>query len=219
MASAGNASTIKISIPANPGFAPITVNLAANGTTVVELQNQIDLIENNKVDGIDNKGLLITASTPISCYYDVAGDGKNTTIYVLKGTNALGAQFTVPYQLNMEASEDGPSTNDFIIVATEDQTKVNIFPKGDLIGHPAAAGVFSIVLNRGETYVGRGAFSDGKTRPGGTRVQADKPIAISIKDESITYPNFTCRDAAGDQLIPDRLAGNEFIIVKGWSSI
>lgn len=213
------ASFVKISIPANPGFTPITVTVAADGTKVVELQDYIDQIENNTADGIEKKGLLITASSPITCYYDIVGGGKNSVVYVLKGSNALGKQFTVPHQTSMDANEDGPSTNDFIIVATEDQTKIDILPKGDLVGHLASAGVFSITLNKGETYVGRGAFSDGKTRPGGTLVKANKPVSVSIKDESIVYPNFSCRDTGGDQLIPDRLAGNEFIVVKGWSSI
>ncbi len=48
----------------------------------------------------------------------------------------------------------------------------------------------------------------------GTVVTSTKPIAISIKDDSVV--NETCRDALGDQLIPAKVAGREYIVPRGF---
>jgi len=106
-------------------------------------------------------------------------------------------------------------TCDFIIVATEDNTNIAINPRYNLVGHPAGTS-FSITLNKGETYVLSALTNNANERIGGSVVTSDKPIAISTKDDSVGVPGEGCKDAEGDQLIPDEIAGQEFIVVKGY---
>ena len=217
MAASKLPATVTISIPANPGFNPISFSIAANSSQSVDLSTFIGLIENTAPNIVYQKGLLITSTSPIACYYDIAHP-NNGDMYALKGKNALGKKFTIPLQMdfNNRTAVNTPYTTDFIIVATEDNTSITINPKNTLIGR---AGPFTIVLNRGETYVCTSTSTIGTSKPGGTTVVSNKPIAISTKDDSIALPGQSCSDTAGDQLLPDDLAGNEFVVVKGYFSI
>lgn len=216
MAASKLPATVTISIPANPGFNPINISIAANSSQSVDLTAFIGLIENTLPNAVYQKGLLISSTSPIACYYDIAHP-NNGDMYALKGKNALGKKFTIPLQMdfNNRMAVNTPYTTDFIIVATEDNTSITISPKNTLIGR---AGPFTIVLNRGETYVCTSTSTIGSSKPGGTIVTSNKPIAISTKDDSIALPGQPCSDTAGDQLLPDDLAGNEFIVVKGYLS-
>lgn len=214
IASAGSRAEVKISIPANTGFTTLTEILNPGQIKVIDLSNFLDQLENTAVNTVGKKGLYISASTPITCYYDIANQ-LNGDLFVLKGNSALGNKFTVPFQRWLNASPDWTGSSDFIIVATENNTKVEITPKNDLVGYPKNT-AFSINLNKGETYLCRGSSNSAINNPGGTIVKSDKPIAITVKEETLEYPPLICADAAGDQLIPDRLAGDEFIVVKGF---
>ncbi len=115
---------------------------------------------------------------------------------------------------------------------------------------------FTITLNRGQTYscmaVSKAAASaadgsDGgyssrikpsncaKNHLGGSRVSADKDIAITMKDDSV-YPNsyfsshsdilpnssggtHKASDMVGDQLVPNKLAGTEYIVTRGYADL
>jgi gliding motility-associated-like protein len=217
MAASKLAANVTISIPANPGFSPINISVSANSSQSVDLTSFIDLLENAAPNLVYQKGLLISSTSPIACYYDIA-NGFNGDMYALKGKNALGKKFTIPMQMdfNNRAVVNTPYTADFIIVATEDNTSITINPKNGLIG---PSGPFTITLNRGETYVCSSSSGFGSLKPGGTTISSNKPIAISTKDDSILLPGQNCSDTAGDQLLPDDLAGNEFIVVKGYFTI
>jgi hypothetical protein len=210
-------ANISISQPANPSFTPITALIAANTSQVFDLTAFIAMIEHDQVNRVLKYGLLIKSSVPVSCYYDIV-NGRSGNIYALKGNNALGKKFTIPFQMSFanrtNSVEATTNKNDFVIVATEDNTTLQIKAKYDLVGH-AAGSTHSITLNRGETYMCRANTNAPNQRPGGTLVTANKPISISVNEDLLVYPGGTCADSAGDQLIADELAGNEFIVVKG----
>lgn len=213
---------IKISQPANPNFIPILDTIPANTSRSHELTNYINAIENDQINSVMKKGLLIESNVSVSCYYDVVNN-RNGSIYSLKGNNALGKKFTIPFQMSFpnrrgvgpNYNEDRDNKNDFVIVATEDNTEVLIKAKNDLIGIPAGTSYPPVILNKGETFMCRSNSIIPSQRPGGTLVTANKPISISINEDLLFEAVGGCADASGDQLIPDELAGNEFILVKG----
>ena len=208
------ASVVTISQPANASFTPITLNIAANSSNSLDLTAYITQLENVTPNTVTNKGLLIRSTTPISCYFDIA-NGFNGDIYALKGKNALGTKFTLPFQMGFVGRGLPSYTTDFIVLATENNTQVTITSKTNLMGH--AAGVpFTISLQKGETYTCSAATNVATERPGGTVVTSNKPICISTKDDSLFYTGQGCADTAGDQLIPDNIAGQEFIVIKGY---
>lgn len=210
------AAKVVISIPANPAFQPIEVQLPAYRAYSVDLTPFKSMIECDATNLVQRKGIYIQASCAISCYYDIA-DEYNGDLFSLKGDNALGQRFTIPFQMGF-VSGGGygyPAyTANFIVLATADSTEVTVIPTKNIVGH--AAGVpFTVLLHKGETYSVQSLSTYASERAGGTQVLSNKPIAITLKDDSIQLPGFGCADTAGDQLIPDELAGTHFIIPKG----
>lgn len=219
VATTDNPAFITITQPANPAFPTLSFFVAANSTQSFDLTPYIIQIENGATNMVSNKGLQVKSDRPITCYYDIANTG-NGDMYALKGENALGIKFTVPFQMDLDTwrRNDGPYLCEFIILATENNTTIEITPTRNLVGNPAGS-TFTIRLNRGETYVCTASSDLSTGKPGGTLVKSDKPIAITTKDDSISIPGQFCGDTAGDQLIPDRLAGTEFVLLKGYFNI
>jgi gliding motility-associated-like protein len=208
---------ITISQPANPSFIPINASIGSYGSRSFDLTAFIQSIEHDQINTILKKGLLISSTAPVSCYYDIV-NSRNGSTYSLKGNNALGKKFTVPFQMSFinrtNSVEATTNKNDFVIVASEDNTEVQIKAKNDLVGFTAGS-IHTVTLNKGETYMCRANTNSPALRPGGTLVTANKPISISVNEDLLQYPSAGCADAGGDQLIPDELAGTEFIVVKG----
>jgi PKD repeat protein len=236
-ASTGLAATITISQPATPTFTPIVINLAANASYSQDMSAFIalnvagtwtdqNLLENKPLNatGINNFGLYIKSTTPITVYYEI-NNSWNGEIWALKGRNALGTNFYTPFQqLTANGNYPGPPDataqpySAIDIVATEDGTTVTVTPtKNAGYGNGglfiAANTPRTFTLNKGQTL---SIFPQNKSqatanRLSGTHVTSDKPIAISLKDDSISHTNGGCKDALGDQLIPVNVAGVDYI--------
>jgi gliding motility-associated-like protein len=220
--SLSTASQIVVDIPANSSFTPISLNINANSTITLDLSTHINLVENRPPDQILNKGLRIRATNPITAYYEVVSSycNCNPEIFALKGHKALGTKFYTPFQ---DTFKNGgrwtysPLPFSAIdVVATEDNTDVTITPTKDVVGH--AAGIpFTIKLNKGQSYSATATSPLGVNHLGGSKVESNKPIAVTIKDDKIGYGD--CADLAGDQLIPIDYLGDEYVVMKGFLSI
>jgi gliding motility-associated-like protein len=210
-------AVITITQPANINFSPITVNLTANTSLSYDLTSRIDIIENKPADQILNYGLLIRSTAFITAYYEEASV-NNPEIFALKGRNALGTYFFVPAQNLMSngTNYNPPAYTAFDIVATEDNTVITITPAAPIVGH-AAGTPFTIVLNRGQTYSAAATSTAAANHLMGSTVSATKPIAISIKDDSITGGGYGgCLDLAGEQIVPLSLIGTKYISLPGY---
>lgn len=214
------ASTVTISQPANVGFTPIVVNVAANSTNSVDLTPWINQIENNPPNTVLNYGLLITATNPVTAYYEVVSQQClcNPEIFALKGRNALGKNFFIPSQnfVNNSNAYNPVPYSSFDIVATDNNTTVTITPSNNIVGH--AAGVpFTITLNRGQTYSATATSQAAAQHLMGSTVTADKPVAITIKDDLMNGAAFGgCADLGGDQLVPIDYIGTKYAVVRGF---
>ena len=183
----------------------------------------IDSLENKPANTINKKGVLITATSPITAYYEVTGlnyqgGAKNGDLFALKGTNALGLEFYTPFQNIADNQTWGTSTNTewrsaFDIVATENGTVVEITPTQDIVGHLAGI-TFTVNLNRGETYSGVASSHLAAGHPAGSHIKSNKPIAITIKDDSVNGYGIGI-SLVGDQIIPTSVFGTEYIVIKG----
>lgn len=214
MASFDSGATVVISQPANPSFAPIVTHLTPNTSVSVNLTPWTEQVENKPTGAPANKGLLIQATAPISAYYDIA-NSLNGDMFSLKGKNALGLAFHVPFQNAWNSNYIGSTIN---IVATQNDTRVTIIPSKDLKDHKAGE-PFDVVLQRGQTYACEAASLAAAGHLDGTLVKADKPIAVTTHDDSMNPGSGGCRDTAGDQLIPDSKAGQDFIVLKGFLDV
>lgn len=208
-------ATITISQPANPGFPPQIINLGANAAQTLDLTPWIDIIENKPANSVLNYGFKIKATAPIMAYYEVVTSCNcNPDIFALKGKNALGTNFIISAQTFLTNANYARSG--FDIVATQNNTSITIVPSNDILGHPAGV-PFTIVLNMGETYSAEASNIAGNLHLSGSTVIANKPIAITIKDDSMSgAPYGGCADLMGDQTIPVPVTGKEYVTLKGY---
>ncbi|PKP18375.1 MAG: hypothetical protein CVU05_13630, partial [Bacteroidetes bacterium HGW-Bacteroidetes-21] len=230
-------AVVTISQPANAGFTPITVSLLAFESSRVDLTAFRGVLETKPTNTILSTGLFIEASNPVSAYYEVA-NSNNNEIFALKGPNGLGTEFYIPmhkevafYNQHFTNTPLDYAIASFDIVATENNTTVQIYSPVAVDGYPANT-QFSKVLNVGQTY-SCGSSITGSDPPGpstniyqyplnhpaGAIVLSDKPIAITYKDDSDhdavgAAPN-TCYDLIGDQIVPVEICGTDYIAVKG----
>lgn len=211
-----SAATVRISIPANPSFTPITRTIAANATSTVDLSTWDDLIENSAANIIADKGLMISSTADITAYYEVVSTCNcNPELFALKGRSALGNEFIIPSQKewSIDSVRFPNARSAFNIIATENNTIVNITPTQPLIGRPAG-GLFSITLNKGQSFSNQGLYRAGGSLLNGSIVTSNKPISITAT-EDLLMADGPCADLAGDQLIPTSIWGDEFVIIRG----
>ena len=213
-------ANVTITQPANPAFTPITFFVPPNSSQSIDLTSRINSIECKPANTVLNFGLKISSDNLITAYYE-ENSSSNPEMFVLKGRNALGTSFFIPMQNIMNnwdfyAVPNPLPSNSFDIVATEDNTQITITPAKDIIGHPAGV-AFTITLNRGQVYSATAVGRNAADHLMGSTVTSTKPIAITLKDDSIGGAGYSgCLDLAGDQIIPLNLIGKKYITLPGF---
>jgi gliding motility-associated-like protein len=204
-------TTVKVSQPANPSFSPVSISIPANSTRTHTFQNfQLSQIENSPPNQILNKGFLIESTALVTVYYEV-GFSNNIDIFTLKGRNSLGQHFVIPGQ-NFWRNQVSDSYSSFELIATLDKTIIAIIPNINIVGHQAGDTI-KLFLNKGQTYSARAISQEAQNTLAGSLVLSNKPIAITLSDDSI-FGN-TCYDLAGDQLVPIGILGKEYVVQRG----
>ena len=142
----GAPATITVSQPANGGFTPISISLAANSTNSIDLTPFLASIESPAGNVVSNNGLRIHSTAMIGAFYEL-GAGTNKEIFSLKGAKALGTNFYTPFQKQWSNAVTTPGSFSSIdLVASENNTTVLITPRTAVIGH-AQNTTFSVILN------------------------------------------------------------------------
>lgn len=221
------ATTVTISKPADPSFAPVVFSLIDLEHRSIRLDalipiNFIETYPRALTDptAIQPKGFYITAYPgEISVYYEL--DNKNNKeIFVLKGQNGLGKEFYVSTQ-NVFQNYDHQLNqwSGFVVVATEDNTQITVYPNNNLLHFTPYPPSIEIILNKGETYAFRAASILGINHINGVRVVSDKDIAITMYDDAIQKERITggtSYDIIGDQIVPIDIIGDEYLVMKGF---
>ncbi|MCH2223629.1 MAG: PKD domain-containing protein [Crocinitomicaceae bacterium] len=208
-------STIELSLPANSGFTPISITIPANSVDSIDLTPFLSSIESPAANIVSNNGIKITATEPISAFYQLNSSG-NKEIFSLKGNKGLGDNFYTPFQTFWNNANTTPSSFSSIdIVASENNTTVLITPRTAITGHIQNA-TFSILLNEGETYSARDMAVSGSTTLAGSIISSNQPISVTLFSGALS--NGSCDNAMGDQITTEEYAGTDFVIKKGTSS-
>lgn len=130
------------------GGVSIPFQVTANAITNVTVPQTAYI--GNTEGVVKNKGIHITSLLPIVVYAHIYDDSVSGATLVLP-TNTLGKDY---YSLNYQQISNSPNSHSFFfVVATEDNTEIEITPSVDTQGG-LKAGVKSapIKLNRGEIY-------------------------------------------------------------------
>ena len=208
-------ATVTISQPANGGFVPIVVNLAANAVSTVDLTPFIASIESPSANAVNNNGLKIESTENITAYYELTAAANKET-FSLKGNKAIGTNFYTPFQKQWANASISPSTFTSIeIVATVDNTTIAVSPKTNIVGH-ATGTTFNVILNEGETYSARDVNLSASTSLAGSIVSSNQPICVTVFSGALV--NSGCTSTMGDQITPTQYLGKDFIIKRGTSS-
>ena len=206
------ASTVTVSLPANGGFTPQIISLPANSLDSLNLTSYLANIESPSADNVNNNGIKIVSTSPITCYYDLKAT-SNKELFSLKGTKALGTNFYTPFQKFWNNASTTPGTFSSVeIVATQNGTTVLISPKTAVVGH-AANSTYSITLNAGETYSARDVDLNASTSLSGSIISSDKPISVTCFSGALSQNG--CKSTVGDQITPTEYIGTDYIIQKG----
>ncbi|OFY86518.1 MAG: hypothetical protein A3F72_06400 [Bacteroidetes bacterium RIFCSPLOWO2_12_FULL_35_15] len=200
-----------ITIPAQGYSQSFTVT--ANVTTTVNIPNAI--AEHLSIETIDNKGVFIQTLDTVSVYainfQQYTADGalvlpKNSlgTEYRITGYPALN---NTSYTLRSMA----------LIVATEDNTQINITPSVNTLGGKIAGNTYTIILNSGQSYQIKGlTYSDDLT---GTVIKATpqsgtcRAFAVYSGNTCVNIPNGCAYcDALFEQEYPTNIWGKNYMI-------
>lgn len=214
-------AVVTISMPANPAFAPITVQVADNGFEQVVLAPDYTTFMERMAayhNRVNTNALSITSDQPISAYVQLTG--VNSETWTLKAENALGTDFRVAGQNTYRNSNSNPQHATYRnayssaqIIATEDNTVVTITPTVLLYGD-AQPVVRQITLNRGEVYSFRADSKKAESHIAGTHIEASRPVVVNSMDDSMSpYQDYFGEDAVADQMVPSALLGTDYIAI------
>lgn len=221
-------TTVTISRPADPTFVPYSFNLAQQQTQ--EIRMDANAAFNNLTvasietyaraaaapDFIQNKGFLISASPgEITAYYEPSAL-PNSDIIALKAHNALGKDFWVSTQRKYKNHGYADDFSGFTVVATKDNTTVNINPNGNNLAFHGAA-PFSVTLNKGQCIAVRALGQAPAQHIHGIRVTSNNDVTILIFDDSMQINDGGGNwDIFSDQIVPTSLVGLEYVVLHGW---
>lgn len=172
-------------------------------------------------EGFSKSGIHITSDKPIVAYAHIY-NSTNSGASLLFPVNTLGQDY---YSLNFTQKANTDNSNSWAyVVATDDNTTVEITPSANTLTHPAGTS-FTVVLNKGEIYNLMGkTFENNGEDLSGTRIRSIssgsagcKKIAVfsgsgrlSINCDN-TYA--TTSDNVIQQVFPKNAWGKRFLTV------
>ncbi|MDT8886132.1 hypothetical protein PQG44_00450 [Aquirufa sp. LEPPI-3A] len=213
----------------NSILATINISKSAPGTyTLGSGINDITFVSDaNTGNVVSTAGLVFKSRNGQKFYVNFRGNSASqATSITSKGRAALGTAFKWGGMPNRGANYNLLS-NSMGIMATEDNTTVNIF------GYDPActfrqgtnttaitADAIQIVLNKGQSYVleapvlvANSANVEGWI---GSSVTSDKPIAMNVGQLFMEpVAGFGGQDCGADQIIPENTLGRDYVFVRG----
>ena len=163
-------------------------------------------------DKTNNFGLHITATENISVFVIIRATNSMDASNILPITALKSEYYTQDYW--PFAKDVSPNVTMTTILATEDNTIVEITPNGNTYGKSNAKTTFNVTLNQGQTYYLMSADGEQLT---GTHIKAsdDKPIAVYNGSPLTTIPNkISARDGLYEQSMPVDYWGTQFVVTR-----
>ena len=213
----------------NPSFPEWSMNfqVEANGIQQQNLPKQYSYHMGSDNETLSNKGIHIVATDTISVYCANIANYSFDASFVLP-IDGLGDDYIIQCGeqstlTNVDQYKRNNQTSAFLIVATEDNTTVNIIPTVSTVGDHLAGVTFPITLNAGQTYQVRSnntATTSAGRDLSGTRVTANdcKKIAV-FNGNTLTRLPIDMSGSSGfdhifEQAMPIRSWGKKFVVTQ-----
>ena len=199
-----------------------------NGTFTVFADSSVQvkipwqMVETTGSEQIQDKGIHVTAEKPVNVYA-LNWDQNSADVAVIYPVESLGQEyFAMCYKPDIDLANpmSGNGRNsEFLIVAIEDNTRIEITPSKMTDRLRPKDSTFVVNLNKGETYqvqseneVGSGNFGQGDLT--GSHVVANKPLAFYSGSLSTRIPfGQCCWDHLYEQIPPVQTWGREYFTV------
>lgn len=184
-----------------------TVTLIANTPQAVVVPKEVCIP--SKYDTVTRSLIYITADDPITVYAMNAAPASADGALVYP-EDSYGSKYYVASYENLSKKSDGGSN--FIIIATKDNTHIKIVPSSLTKGlHPKGV-EYTIVLNKGETYMESG-FEERDLSGTYIEVLNNKKIAVYGGTKCVNIPKGcgAC-DVLMEQMIPISRLGREYLL-------
>ena len=195
-------------------------SVSANNIATVEIPEEQGYHNGSQHERIFEKGIKVTASDTVSVYCTNIAHVSFDASFVLP-VESLGDEYIIqcgeqsrpghqPYVWNNE-------TTAFVIVATEDNTEIDITPTVNTLGGHPANRTFTVTMYAGETYHVRSDRITGDPIDlSGTRIRAHNCKRIAVfNGNTITCVPFDAGngyDHVFEQAMPLRSWGKNFIV-------
>lgn len=183
------------------------INIPENGIVTISLPAEC---ENLGSEQVLPSAVEVWTQRPSSVYIHQYNEFRSDAALVLP-VNSLGREyFTMSYSAYQNRDDHYPT--EFVVVATEDQTTVQIVPSAKTQAGRSKGSTHSVVLDRGQSYQVQGG--DVSQDLSGSYVKSDKPVAVFSGNRWTQVPN-GCgnRDNLLEQMYPIETWGKEFVAV------
>lgn len=196
--------------------------VSANNITTIEIPERQCYHDGNNYESVSDRGIKIVANDTISVYCTNIAYVSFDASFVLP-TESLGDDYIIQsYDQSTAGSyNDYVNTNEtsgFVILATEDNTEIDITPTVNTLGGHTAETTFSITLNAGQTYQVRSVRSGYQRDLSGTRITASdcKKIAVFNGNTLTCIPISMGNgyDHVFEQAMPLRSWGKNFVVTN-----
>ncbi|MBN1820036.1 MAG: IgGFc-binding protein, partial [Prolixibacteraceae bacterium] len=179
-----------------------------------------ELVEHFTSEIIENKGIHLKSVKPVNVYA-LNWDQNSNDVAVIYPIKSLGTEYYAMCYTPSAIPTDNGKNTEFLIVATEDETKIKITPSVNTHENRHLKGnTYEINLNRGQSYQVQSLNNNNWPGQGdltGSYILSDKPIALFSGSLIAMIPPASPMYGTGDHLfeqIPPVYAwGREFLTV------
>ncbi len=227
---AEEAVTVVVALGSAPGTALGTIDIPVGGGfgKFDGLDPKTFYIEGKDVEKVVNKGVVVYAKdgkTKFSCYAlsEVEGTGSGST----RDATLVFPKELLWKEYYVQTYHDDAKSTQFIVVGTEQNTRVTIYPSAFTTRGGAPGNPIQITLNVGDVYL---VMSKTKEQSGGTAgsidlsgstVCSDRPVAVFNGNEFVKIPNDATYSGnhTFEQTLPQMHLGSEFCLALAGSTL
>lgn len=190
-----------------------------NENSSVRIKIPLELGEATGSEIVQEKGIHLVAENPVNVY-TLNWDRNSADVAVMYPVESLGKEyFTMCFTPRVSNDTDHGRNSEFLIVASEDNTTIEITPSVVTDAGQEAGIAFNISLDKGEVYQVQSLNQNNLPGQGdltGSYIKSDKPIAVYSGNFATTIPavqNMGGYDHLYEQMPPLNTWGREYYTV------
>ena len=197
-----------------------TFSVSANNITTIDIPEAQGYHNGDNNETVSNKAIKVTANDTISVYCTNIAHVSFDASFVLP-IESLGDEYIIQsYDQSRVGTDDAylGETSAFLIIATENNTEIEITPSINTLGGHHANETFTVTMNAGETYQVRSPYTGNIRDLSGTHVLASdcKKIAVFNGNNLTTVPITISNgfDEVFEQAMPLHSWGKNFVVTS-----